>query len=214
MAWDILEMVRVHAEVLALSSSECPWDRVVEVAWQRQELERARSSKKQREFRSRQHGRTYHREYERARRKRNREMDGAVRCCAVCSRMFTLTRYQVDQKTRFCSRECAGRYSQPARLVTFSGQRRTVKEWAQIYGVGITTIRDRMREGRALDATVHTRPPHRITIDGETKTLTGWARHFGISPRAVYLRIQKGMSEVEALTTPRPRVAEALAEAP
>jgi hypothetical protein len=170
MTWSELEMARVHGEFLSLSGAD-PWDRVVEVTWQRQELERTKSSEKQRDRRSRQHGRIYHRDYQRAWRQRNREEDGAVRCCAVCSRMFTLTRYQIELKTRFCSRECAGRYGQPARLITFNGKSRTVKEWAKLYGVSVTTIRDRMRKGRALDAAPPP-PPHRITTSSPTRPIS------------------------------------------
>lgn len=164
MAWEFEELVRMHADVLALSSSEDLWDRVVEAAWQRREIERATSTEKQRDFRSRQHGRVYHREYERTRRKRNKTTDGAVRCCAVCRQMYTLTRQQYEDGTRFCSPRCAARYRVSKRPI---------------------------------------RPPRMVTIGKKTRSLREWAKHYGITVEMVYLRMRKGMSEVEALTKPK-----------
>lgn len=42
-----------------------------------------------------------------------------------------------------------------------------------------------------------------ITIDGETRSFRGWANKYGFSHVTVYYRMKRGMSFVEALTTPR-----------
>ncbi|MGC4008855.1 MAG: hypothetical protein QM805_07690 [Pseudomonas sp.] len=42
-----------------------------------------------------------------------------------------------------------------------------------------------------------------VTIDGETKLVTDWCRVYGISVAAVHSRLKKGMTMVEALTTPK-----------
>jgi len=42
-----------------------------------------------------------------------------------------------------------------------------------------------------------------ITIDGESKTMSEWCRHYGITRQGFYGRVRRGMSEVDALTTPR-----------
>jgi hypothetical protein len=153
MTWEFEELVRVHADVLALSSCEELWDRVVEVAWQRREMERATWTEKQRAFRSRQHGRLYHCQYERERRKRNKTVDGAVRCCAVCRQMYTLTRQQQEDGTRFCSMRCAARFRvakrpiRPPRMVTIGNKTRSLREWAKHYGITVEMVYRRMREG-------------------------------------------------------------------
>ena len=41
-----------------------------------------------------------------------------------------------------------------------------------------------------------------FTIDGVTQCLTLWLRHFGISHQAFRYRTKRGLSEIEALTTP------------
>lgn len=41
-----------------------------------------------------------------------------------------------------------------------------------------------------------------ITANGESKTLAQWARVLGCNPAAILYRLNKGMSEQEAVTTP------------
>lgn len=166
MAWEFDELVRVHVEVLALSSAEEQWDRVEATLWLRHQIERDTYADKQREFRSRQHGRLYHSNYERTRRKRNKERAAVVRCCEVCRGMFTLTATQHADGTRFCSLRCAARY--------------------------------RIRRHQP-------RPTRMVTIGKATRSLPEWAAHYGIGVSMVYRRMREGMSEVEALTTPKAR---------
>jgi len=44
-----------------------------------------------------------------------------------------------------------------------------------------------------------------ILINGERKTLTEWCKYFNISRTSVYKRIEKGMTIIEAITTPKRR---------
>jgi len=48
----------------------------------------------------------------------------------------------------------------------------------------------------------NTRATHFIEIDGARKTITDWASEKGISPTTIHHRIERGMSEREAVLTP------------
>jgi hypothetical protein len=47
------------------------------------------------------------------------------------------------------------------------------------------------------------RSNRRIIIDGETATLAEWCDRYGIRRETFYQRLRRGMSEAEAITTPR-----------
>ena len=46
---------------------------------------------------------------------------------------------------------------------------------------------------------------HLLTLNGQTKILSDWARELKITPNAILRRIKKGMTEEQALSTPKPR---------
>ena len=151
--FDELEYVHVHADFLALAGGEI-WDRVVAAAWQQRERERASSTVKQAEFRSRQHGRLYHRDYERQRRQRNKQIVRKIRCCPECRKMFALNATQVaDKHGGYCSRHCFGRANirrhrpNPPRMVTIGGKTKPLPQWAEKYGITIGMVYRRMRKG-------------------------------------------------------------------
>lgn len=150
--WEPLEMVRVHGEFLTLGGGDV-WERVELVAWQRREYERVHATEKQREFRSRAHGRVYHRDYERARRVRGKQRPAAVRCCKACRRMWAITATQYADGTRFCSLKCAARDRvargkvRPPRMVTIDGITRPLPEWAAHFGITPSMVYTRMRAG-------------------------------------------------------------------
>lgn len=176
MAFDELEYVRIEGEFRTLAGGDV-WDRVENVAWQRLEYERATSTTKQREFRSRDRGRRYHREYERARRKRNKGVVSRVRACKQCGTTFALSEAQLadvrkydkakgsSRSGRFCTRSCFGKWN---------------------------------RKRNAPP-----KPTRMVTIGKRTRSLPEWAAHYGVTVGMVYRRMRAGMSEVEALTTPK-----------
>jgi len=151
-----VEFARIEGEFLSLSGGDI-WDRIESVAWQRLQLEREHSHVKQLERRSREHGRAYHRSYERARRVRNKQRDAIVRCCPCCRRMWALTAAQVQDGTRYCSPKCAARQRvaqgivRPARMVTIDGVTRTLPEWAQRFGITVGMVYRRVREGMPVE---------------------------------------------------------------
>lgn len=160
MTWEPLEHARIHAEFLTLAGGEV-WERVEAVAWQRRERERAESAEKKRDFRSRQAGRLYHRHYERARRERGKERLDRIRACKQCGAMFALTATQRgDLKKRFahagrfCSRSCFGRFNharhappRPPRLVTIGKATKPLPAWAAHFGLSVSYVYKRMRQG-------------------------------------------------------------------
>jgi len=152
MAFDALEYVRIEGEFLSLGGGYL-WERVELVAWQRREYERVAGTAKQRDFRSRQHGRHYHSAYERARRVRNKERAAVVRCCPVCWRMWAVSAAQREDGKRFCTQRCAGRYRiakhrpKPPRMVTIEGKTRALPEWAKRFGIGVSMVYRRIRQG-------------------------------------------------------------------
>jgi hypothetical protein len=170
MAYDGLEYVRLACEFLSLAGGDV-WARVEAAAWQQLELERSRAADKQREVRSKQHGRFYHRMYERDRRARNKAVVSRVRSCKQCRRMFTLSETQIAdgrrraRAGRFCTPSCFGKWNR-ARVPP-------------------------------------PRPTRMVTIDGVTRSLPVWAKHYGLTVGLVYRRKRGGMSDVEALTTPK-----------
>ena len=218
MAWDDAEIGRLRAELIGLSSAEELWDRIEHAAWLRYELERDRSADKQAEFRSRQHGRLYHRDYERDRRARGKTRPRVVRCCPGCRSMFTLSDTQYADGTRFCSLACAARDRvrrgrlRPPRMVTIDGVTRSLPEWANHFGLTVSLVYKRMREEGMSDVEAlqtPKRPPRRkaraVTIDGVTLPVAEWAARHGISVAMFYRRLREGMTEREALMVPRLR---------
>ena len=172
MTWEPLEHVRIRAAFLTLAGGEV-WERVEAVAWQRRERERAESLEKQRDFRSRQAGRLYHRHSERARRARGKERLERVRACKHCGQMFALTATQrADLKKhhkhagRFCSRSCFGRFNRarhaprPPRLVTIGTTTKPLPAWAAHFGLSVSYVYQRMRQGMS-DVEALTTPPKR-----------------------------------------------------
>lgn len=163
MAWDALEWVYVEAEFLELGGGEI-WDRVEWVAWQQRENERAGSSQKKADYRSRLPERLAHRADERRRRQRNKTVDNAVRCCAVCRRMYVVSKQRTLDGTRFCSPRCAALYRHKrrggvirvARTATIDGKTRTVLEWAKLHGLKRETVYQRIRQGMTPEQAVTT----------------------------------------------------------
>lgn len=164
MAYEGLEFVRIEGEFLSLAGGDV-WDRVENVAWQRQLYERLTSTAKQREFRSREHGRKYHRTYERTRRVRNKQRVVVVRCCPVCRRMWPVTAAQLEDGSRICSRRCVARQRvakglgiRAPRMVTIDGVTRSLPEWASQYGITVGMVYARMRKKGMTDVEALTTP--------------------------------------------------------
>lgn len=61
-----------------------------------------------------------------------------------------------------------------------------------------------VRWATKLEQAHNTRANRHITANGITKTMAEWARDLGCNPSAILARINVGMSETEAVTTPIP----------
>lgn len=91
-------------------------------------------------------------------------------------------------------------------IVTIGNETHTLADWCRLKGLNYDTIIDRItRHGMdpvtALTKGV-TQKTGDITINGETHSVPEWCKLLGLSYQTVASRIRKGMSPVEALTTP------------
>ncbi len=92
------------------------------------------------------------------------------------------------------------------RLLTFKGETRCVREWAEITGIGEGVIQDRIERGwnteKALTTPVHV-IPIMVTLEGKTLCLKDWAKRYNINYAGSLLpRLSKGWNIEKALCTP------------
>ncbi|CAJ0861976.1 hypothetical protein AMST5_01446 [freshwater sediment metagenome] len=95
---------------------------------------------------------------------------------------------------------------QRGRVVTFKGEKLTLKELSERTGVPVDTIRSRLSKGVRGDALgAPQRKTQTITFNGETRTVNEWARISGVSTATIGRRLREGLSAEEALTPGRQR---------
>jgi len=63
--------------------------------------------------------------------------------------------------------------------------------------------KDNCRWATRTEQNNNRRMNRRITIDGTTKNLIEWLKFYGISKKTFYYRMKMGLSEIEALSTPK-----------
>ena len=127
----------------------------------------------------------------------------------------------------------------PDRTYTFNDQTLTLKQWAEITGLPLTTLRTRSVQGWSVERMLTA--PHNVrqkakskqkptaprvqmlTFKGQTRTIAQWSMITGIKVHTLHMRLRSGWSDEATLTTkpiPRgtpPKVASAFtppAEAP
>lgn len=98
-------------------------------------------------------------------------------------------------------------------VIEFRGERKHINEWARYVGCDPSTIRYRLRSGWSIeealtkDARLGNRTKKTgqrlIEHNGRTQCLSAWAREFNLSISLLRLRLEKGMSVSDALTTPK-----------
>lgn len=95
--------------------------------------------------------------------------------------------------------------------VTMDGQTKILQDWCDEYGIGRSTVQNRIDRGgwTAEDAikTPHIEKLIYTNINGETKSRQQWCEIFGIDIATVKKRRTSGWDEVRALTTPSRRKA-------
>ena len=90
------------------------------------------------------------------------------------------------------------------------GQRRTVSEWARIFGITRTTVVTRMRRNHMSLEEALTRPvrvtktnydgiPKTFEIDGETHTIAEWSKKTGVPIKRIYSRLKSGWEPRDAI---------------
>ena len=101
------------------------------------------------------------------------------------------------------------------RRLEYKGKVQTISEWARELGMSRGLIYDRLRKGWCIDRVLgvkvsdNTARKRMATINGKTQSVVAWARELGLNISTVYGRLQKGWSEIEALSnTPKLHVAQ------
>lgn len=91
------------------------------------------------------------------------------------------------------------------RFLTYKGRTQCVAAWAEEFGLGTHTIRDRLNAGWSVDRAIST-PNNQgtklIEFEGRTQTIAEWAKEAGISARRVWHRLDRGWSIQASLARP------------
>lgn len=95
-------------------------------------------------------------------------------------------------------------------ILTLNGESHCLAEWAEITGIRIGCILERISKGWSIERVLNTdpkeynrnRPAQMFTHKGITKPLIQWAEEQGISMPALKGRIKRGWSIKKALFTP------------
>lgn len=93
------------------------------------------------------------------------------------------------------------------KLYEMNGEAKTLRQWADEYGVNLGTVRSRMDRDhwpfeKALTTpprSLHKRPD--LSYKGETKSQLQWAKEYGINPSSFFNRIEAGETMEEALNS-------------
>ena len=109
---------------------------------------------------------------------------------------------------RWATRTQQNRNKRTNRLIAHDGHTLTLAEWAERTGIGLNTIRKRLKHGWST-ADAMTTPPRRraqnrgpICHNGRTMSLTDWSREGTLSANTIATRLARGWSTSEAITRP------------
>jgi hypothetical protein len=97
--------------------------------------------------------------------------------------------------------------------ITFQGRTQNISAWASELGLDASNLAWRLRNGwpveQALTTTPHTgnrtRKTRQVLIEykGKTQCISHWAKEYGLSNALLRLRLSKGWTMEDALTTPK-----------
>jgi hypothetical protein len=173
MAWDHIEMVRVRVEFVALAGGEL-WDTIEQAAWQWRQLYLEQQ-----------------REEARERDRWKRATPSGRAKLAAAKRTSYAARKACTVAVRGCA-ECGA----PFPINKVARARGSDRHCSLSCAAKARVRKQGGRFGNSVGKPV--------IIDGVARTRREWAEHFGISLVAVHYRMTvRGMSEVEALTTPK-----------
>ena len=108
-------------------------------------------------------------------------------------------------------------------VITYKGKTKTVSEWERELGFKKDILQTRISNGWSIEKAIETPYENRkfkheygysskirariVTINGVSHSVKEWCEILGINQRTVVDRIEKGMTEYDALTTPTKKVA-------
>lgn len=97
--------------------------------------------------------------------------------------------------------------------IEFKGKKQNISAWARELGIDPSTLARRIRVGWSVERALKVKPKlgnrentngqRLIEFDGRTECLSSWARQYNMSLSLLRLRLKKGMSIEDALTTPK-----------
>lgn len=88
--------------------------------------------------------------------------------------------------------------------VEYNGETKTLKQWAEKYGIKYKLLHDRYRRyGWEFEKALLTPPEDwNVTINGESHCIEEWSRIKGIKSGTIFSRIRRGWSKEDAINTP------------
>jgi hypothetical protein len=92
--------------------------------------------------------------------------------------------------------------------VTINGAKMILSQASRVYGHNPKTVLNRVNGGWSVEKALKTKKGVKcklITIDGVTKNIEQWLQHYDLSRKSYNWRRKHGMSEIDALTTPKKR---------
>jgi len=105
---------------------------------------------------------------------------------------------------RWASKKEQSRNRRNNNVLSFNGEERCVTDWAEEYGIPLTTLKARLKNGWPVSDALTTPPAGRtkkVKFRGVEKSRTEWAAELGITPAALTSRLKR-WSAKRALTTP------------
>lgn len=91
---------------------------------------------------------------------------------------------------------------------SINGLTKLVSDWAVEFGIPMSTISCRMKAGMTPEDALLTpvrsmnrRGLRTLTLGSVTRTMSDWSKHLGISVSTIWCRVERGLSDEDALTT-------------
>lgn len=91
------------------------------------------------------------------------------------------------------------------RLITYKGETKTLKQWADLFGINYHTLLSRVDSDKlSFEEAIKrgNRQLRMITYKGKTQSLSAWTKELGFKEYTLQNRLRKGWTVEEAFTTP------------
>lgn len=91
--------------------------------------------------------------------------------------------------------------------LTHNGETRIMSDWAQVTGLRVHLISQRLSNGWSVERTLTEKPRSKpknvlIEFDGKKKTAAEWSKIRGVPAHRILTRLRQGYTAADAITTP------------